>query len=154
MKQIVILFLLSAGLSCKRPSESTPEIPQPPAAKPAPSTTGAASAEELKELFLQRYHNNDVDGMVALFYLKGASAKMVELYSNAVPKADELTITSATIVDPPNDSRDDGEYTLTREKRLLLKFDPANQKGLAAVEQYFYIGRHEGSYYFTLPTGQ
>src|SRR5690242_2839701 len=60
---------------------------------------GASSPEELKTRFLQLYQANDVDAMLAMFYLTGASDRMVALYRNTVPMAKELTITSAEVLD-------------------------------------------------------
>lgn len=91
--------------------------------------------------------------MMELFYLQGASEKMVALYRRAVPKVEELTITSAEILDIPENRQTSIPHTLRPEKLLLLKFSRTNQEGLVATEQFFFIGRHQGRYYFTLPTG-
>jgi hypothetical protein len=112
------------------------------------------SPEDLKTHFLQHHRQNDVESMLALFYLKGASEKMVALYRNTLTTAEQLTITSAEVEEISKERQTTIPHTLTPEKLLLLRFGKANQKGLVAVEQFFYIGQQDGRYYLTLPTGE
>jgi hypothetical protein len=115
---------------------------------------GAKSLTELQADFLRHHRSNAVDSLMGLFYLKGASQEMVDLYRRGVPKVEELTIVSAEILEIPPARRTSIPHTLEPEKLLLLKFGRGNQAGLVATEQFFFIGRHQGRYYFTLPNGE
>ena len=155
-RRAFILLASAAIAGCKRRAVQTPV---PVAGEPAPQTkpafAGAASPEELKKLFLERYNKNDVDGVMELFYLKGASQNMIDLYRTAATRDPDEQIASAEITDLPTDDHETSVHTLTPEKRLVLKFQPpAQPKELNSVEQFFYIGRHDGKYFLTLPTGE
>jgi hypothetical protein len=92
--------------------------------------------------------------MLSLFYLEGASAEMVALYRRGVPKPDEDPVASAEVSEISPDRRTSMPHTLTPEKLLLLRFSPPERGQMGAVEQFFYIGRSEGRYFLTLPTGE
>ena len=118
-----------------------------------PSQPGAQSAEELRARFLQYHHAGDVDAMMSLFYLKGASADMVAGYRCGVPKPDQRVVTSAEVSEITTDRRITSPHTLTPEKLLLLKFRRP-KSGTGVVELFLYVGRSEGRFFLTLPTGE
>jgi hypothetical protein len=149
-RQFIPLLCASAALGCVPAHSDTTQ----PKEQTVHTERGAQSAEDLKTRFLRHHRDNDVESMLALFYLKGASQRMVDLYRGAIPKAEELTITSAEVTEITKERQTNITHTLTPEKLLLLKYSKTNQEGPAAVEQFFYIGRQDGRYYFTLPTGQ
>lgn len=117
-----------------------------------PSQLGVQSAEELRARFLQYHQAGDVDAMMSLFYLKGASADMVALYRCGVPEPDQV-VRSAEVSEITADRRTKSPHTLTPEKLLLLKLRRP-ELGMGVVEQFFYIGRSEGRFFLTLPTGE
>ena len=119
-----------------------------------PSQPGAESAEELKAQFLRHHRAGDVDAMMSLFYLKGASVDMVALYRRGVPKPDEEVVTAVEVLEITADRRTKLPHTLAPEKLLLIKFRSPEPGGAGSVEQFFYIGRSEGRYFLTLPTGE
>ena len=119
-----------------------------------PSRRGALSAEELRAQFLQHHQAGDVDAMMSLFYLKGASADMVALYRRSVPKPDEEAVTSAEVLEITPDRRTKSPHTLTPEKLLLLNFRRPEPGQTGAVERFFYIARSDERFFLTLPTGE
>lgn len=145
---------LAAGMVCAVVLGCTPP-PLPstlptPREKPAMQVhAGPRSAEELKGLFLRHYRSGDIDAVMALFYLMGASPNTVSLYRCSVPKVDEEPIESAEVKDIAGDHQTDIPHTLKPERLLLLKF----REGSPSVERSFYISQHDGRYYFTLPSG-
>jgi hypothetical protein len=150
---IVTAMLAVAG--CKRNVAPAPVAATQPTPQTKPAFAGASSPEELKRIFLERFNNDDVDGVMELFYLKGASQQMIDLYRTAAAKDPGTTAASVEITDLPADDHESSVHTLKREKKLLLKFNAAGQSSeLRSVEQFFYIGRHDGKYFLTLPTGQ
>lgn len=90
---------------------------------------------------------------MSLFYLKGASEEMMELYRRGVPKPNESRVTSAEVSDITPDRQSKLPHTLIPEKLLLIKFRRPEPGETGAVEQFFYIGRSGGRYFLTLPTG-
>lgn len=151
-----ILAAMIAVAGCKREVAPVAVAASRPAPQSQPTFAGASSAEELKKLFLERYDNDDVDGVMQLFYLNGASQQMIDLYRTSAAREPETTIASVEITDLPADDHERSVHTLTREKKLVLKFGASGQPsaGLRSVEQFFYIGRHDGKYFLTLPTGE
>lgn len=117
------------------------------------SKPGAQSVEELRARFLQYHQAGDVDAMMSLFYLKGASAEMVALYRCGVPTPGQRVVTSAEVSEITADRRVKSPHTLTPEMLLLLKFRRP-ESGVGVVEQFFYVGRSEGRFFLTLPTGE
>lgn len=152
----LILAAMIAVAGCKRDVAPAPVSASKPAAQSQPAFAGASSPEELKQLFLERYNHDDVDGVMQLFYLKGASQQMIDLYRSAAEREPGTTVASIEIADLPAHDDEHSIHTLTREKKLVLKFGASTQPsaGLRSVEQFFYIGRHDGKYFLTLPTGQ
>lgn len=119
-----------------------------------PNPPGSQSAEELKVRFLQHQKAGDVEAMMSLFYLKGATADMVELYRRGVPKPDEEVVTAVDVSEITADRRTKSPHTLIPEKLLLIKCRRPGPGEMGAVEQFFYIGRSEGRFFLTLPTGE
>jgi hypothetical protein len=116
---------------------------------------GAKSLDELKDRFLHHYQNGDAAAMMALYYQNGASPRMRNLYSASLPNRDHQRISEARIGDIGGDywpGRD--PYTLKPEKVLLVSYGGKNKRGLSAVGQWFFLGRHKGRWYLTLPTGK
>jgi hypothetical protein len=117
--------------------------------------TGAGSYQELKDLFLQHHRNDDTEAMLALYYLEGASSKMRDLYRRSLPRPQEREIGTAEIADIGGDhwpGRD--PFTLKPEKMMMVHFATTKSKGIQATARWFFIGQHQGRYYFTLPTGE
>ena len=165
-------FTLCVALALAGCKRDAPRSPAAPSTSPAPATSavrgsvepqsapssfaGAATLDELKDMFVDRYRAHEVDGLMALFYLHGASQRMVDLYRDDVANPEGNVIADAQIADitAKDRKRDQGPSTLEPEEKLLLKFGPPDKpQALRAVEQFFYIGRHDGRYFLTLPTG-
>lgn len=91
---------------------------------------------------------------MSLFYLKGASADMVALYRRGVPKPNEEVVTAVDVSEITAARRTKLPHTLTPEKLLLIKYRRPDSGEMGAVEQFFYIGRSEGRFFLTLPTGE
>jgi hypothetical protein len=119
---------------------------------------GAKSFEELKDRFLRYYRNGKYDAMMALYYQVGASSRMRKLYRDALPKRYKEQITQAQVGDFSGQYWPDRDpFTLKPEKLLLVKFGSTKQQkqqGLVALERWFFLGRHEGRCYLTMPTGK
>ena len=152
---LLLLALFSLAAGCKRQP-----LPAPAAASTAPADqfaqafAGADSPEELQQEFLTRFSSGNVDSLMALFYLQGASPQMIELYRNGLPKREAVTISSSQIAAMSADRKANSVHTLKPEMCLVLEFGKSPRQGdLTAVEQYFFIGLHNGKYFLTLPTG-
>jgi hypothetical protein len=117
------------------------------------SKPGAQSAEELRARFLQYHQAGDVEAMMSLFYLKGASTDVIKGYRCGVPTPGQRVVTSAEVSEITADRRVTSPHTLTPEMLLLLKFRRP-ESGVGVVEQFFYVGRSEGRFFLTLPTGE
>jgi hypothetical protein len=146
------LWLLGP-LACTPPA-APPANTRPTEKEAMPSQPGTQSVEELRARFLQYHQAGDVDAMMSLFYLKGASADMVALYRRGVPKPDEEVVTGVEVSEITADRRTKMPHTLTPEKLLLVKFRRPGPGEAGAVEQFFYVGRSEGRFFLTLPTGE
>jgi hypothetical protein len=116
---------------------------------------GAKSFEDLKDRFLRYYRNGAYAAMMALYYQDGASLRMRKLYRDALPKRYKERITKAEIGDFSGKYWPDRDpFTLKPEKLLLVTFGGTKQQGLVSLERWFYLGRHEGRCYLTMPTGR
>lgn len=152
-RRLCLALWLLALLACT-PSAPTPSVTRPTERDAMPSQPGAESAEELKAQFFQHHRAGNVEAMMSLFYLKGASADMVALYRRGVPKPEEEVVTSVEVSEIAEERRSDSPHTLAPEKLLLIKYRRPEPSETGAVEQFFYIGRSEGRFFLTLPTGQ
>ena len=151
---VVPIYRTVAAQVEKLKDASRTSPPQPAGTTAMPTRTASRSAEELKSQFLEHHRADDVDGMMSLFYLQGASAEMVALYRRSVPRPDDEQVMTADVLEIMPDRRTESPHTLNPEKLLLLKFRPPEPGNVGAVERFFYIGRSDGRYFLTLPTGE